>query len=376
MKRILIIEAEMKRYRAPFYRDLYAALRSQGIALRVAYSDPRATDISKGDHCELPDEYGMKVKGYWLVNRLLLQPLVRHAAAADLIISSEGSRLLFSQLLLPFAACKLKKLALWGFGQNKQADRQPFSEWYKRKVLRYPSWWFAYTAGSAEYLMARGYPRERITTVQNAVDTGQISRWIAGLSADETASLRAQLHVPPASPVGIYCGSLEKCKNLPFLIESAKLVKRQIPDFHLVLVGGGSESVYVERQVQSHREWIHWTGPKFGAEKAALLKAADIFMLPGKIGLAILDSFAARLPILTTRIPNHCPEVEYLTDGCNGMMTENSVDSYARGVVEILSDAARLAALKQGAYQSSLKYSMETMVANFCRGIEECLSRN
>jgi glycosyltransferase involved in cell wall biosynthesis len=209
-----------------------------------------------------------------------------------------------------------------------------------------------------------------------AVDTAQISRWIADLSPGATASLRAGLRIPPSAPVGIYCGALEKSKNIPFLVASAKLVRKRVPDFHLVLVGGGPESVYVADETLLNRDCIRWTGPTFCAEKAALLNMADVFLLPGKVGLAILDAFAARLPLFTTRIPNHCPEVEYLEDGRNGIIAENSVEAYAQAVTETLCDPARLAALKNGAYQSSLKYSIEAMVANFCRGIRECLNLN
>ena len=301
---------------------------------------------------------------------------VLRVASADLIVASEGTRFVVSQILLPFSACKLKKLALWGFGENKQAGRQAFSEWYKKKVLRYITWWFAYTAGAAEYLIRQGFPRERITTVQNAVDTGQISRWIAHFTPGETARLRAAIGIPPASPIGVYCGALENSKNLPFLIESAKLIKRRIPDFHLLLIGGGPESPYVETQVLLNSEWMHWTGPQFGEPKAALLQIADVFMMPGKVGLAILDSFAAQLPLFTTRIPNHCPEVEYLEDGRNGLVTENSVEPYSQAVADVLRDSARLAALKKGAAQSALKYSIEAMVNNFCGGVQECLKQN
>ena len=376
MKRVLIIEEEIKQYRLPFYEGLYAALRSRGIALRVAYGDSRPLERAKRDQCDLPRDYGLKVKGYWLLNRILVQPLFWEVASADLIVASEGTRFVVSQILLPFSACKLKKLALWGFGENKQAGRQAFSEWYKKKVLRYITWWFAYTAGAAEYLIRQGFPRERITTVQNAVDTAQISRWIAHFGPGDTARLRAAIGIPPASPIGVYCGALENSKNLPFLIESAKLIKRRIPDFHLLLIGGGPQSAYVETQVLLNSEWMHWTGPQFGEQKAALLQIADVFMMPGKVGLAILDSFAARLPLFTTRIPNHCPEIEYLEDGRNGLITENSVEPYSQAVADVLRDSARLAALKEGAGQSALKYSIEAMVNNFCGGVQECLNRS
>jgi glycosyltransferase involved in cell wall biosynthesis len=167
---------------------------------------------------------------------------------------------------------------------------------------------------------------------------------------------------------------LDKVKNIPFLIESAKLVRKQIHDFHLVIVGGGSEMLYVEEQSALNSEWIHWVGPKFGMDKALVLKMADFCMMPGRVGLAILDSFAAGLPLFTTRIPIHGPEVEYLENGHNGLITESNLQIYAKAVAAVLADPSWLATLKEGAQESCQRYSIEAMVNNFSQGIRNCLN--
>jgi glycosyltransferase involved in cell wall biosynthesis len=376
MSRVLMIEAEMKRYRAPFYGGLHAALQSDGIQLQVAYSEPRSVERSKQDQCNLPDEYGTKVTGYWLFNKLLLQPLLHQAALADLIILDEGNRYLLSHLLLPFSACRLKKVAWWGLGENKQTDRLVFSEWYKTKILRWITWWFAYTSSTVEYLVRHGFPRDRITVVQNAVDTREMNEWIVRFTEAEAGAVRLEMGIPPSAPVGVYCGGLDKVKNIPFLIESAKLVKERIHNFHLVIIGGGKEMPYVEEQAALNREWLHSVGPRFGRDKALVLKMADVCMMPGRVGLAILDAFAAGLPLFTTKIPIHGPEVEYLVDGRNGLITESNPQLYAEVVSAVLSTPPWLAQLKEGAKESCQKYSIEAMVANFHRGIRDCLGRN
>lgn len=376
MTRVLIIEGEMKQYRVPFYEGLFAALRSAGIRLQVAYSEPRASERAKQDQSTLPDECGIKIAGYWFFNKLLLQPLFRQIALADLVISDEGNRFLMKHLLLPFSAFKLKKLALWGLGENKQPDRLAVSEWYKLKVLRWITWWFAYTPGTVEYLIRHGFPRHRITMVQNAVDTRRIRQWITGFGEYEALAARAAIAIPPSAPVGVYCGTLDKVKNIPFLVESATIVRRKIPDFHLVIAGSGSDVPYLEEQVALNREWLHWVGPKFGKDKALVFKTADICLMPGRVGLGILDSLAAGLPLVTTRISIHTPEVEYLEDGHNGLMTEPNPEAYANAVIRLLSTPNELRRLKAGAQTSSEKYSIEAMVDNFHRGIQDCLSGN
>ena len=67
--------------------------------------------------------------------------------------------------------------------------------------------------------------------------------------------------------------------------------------------------------------WIHYMGSKFGRESAMLYKIADVFLLAGTAGLAIVDSFAAGLPLIATHLPTHPPEISYLRDGENGKLT-------------------------------------------------------
>jgi glycosyltransferase involved in cell wall biosynthesis len=374
-KRVLIIQGQMKQYRVPFFEKLFAALMSDGIRLRVAYSDPPPSENGKRDNCDLPLAYGVKVNGYWVLGqRLIWQPLVREIAASDLIVVEQANKFLMNHFLLLCSALGVrKKLAFWGLGENKQAGQLRLSEWYRKRTLRCPDWWFAYTSGAAEYLVRKGVPRAKISAVQNSIDTHELNEQVAAIPYAEVHEARRKLGIKVGSQVGVFCGMLDPVKDIPFLIESAQLVKKELPDFHLIIAGGGSDASYVERAAADSQGWIHSVGPKFGAEKAMILKIADVFTLPGRVGLAILDAFAAGLPLLTTDIPIHGPEVEYLEEHVNGLKVSHEVQTYARAVVGVLNEAPLLQNLKQGARRSADRYSIETMVRNFHHGIMRCL---
>src|SRR5580692_119019 len=110
MKRILIIEAQIKRYRKPFYDRLNLALCREGMQLKVVYSSPRPSETQKHDNCELPREYGVKIKGFWIGNgRLLIQPAIRQVVSADLVVVDQANKLLLNHLLLPLSLFKMKK---------------------------------------------------------------------------------------------------------------------------------------------------------------------------------------------------------------------------------------------------------------------------
>jgi L-malate glycosyltransferase len=375
MKRVLIIEAQIKRYRRPFYDRLNSALGKEGVDLKVVYSAPGPWEAQKHDNCELPRAYGRKVKGYWMgQRRLLLQLAFREVASADFVIVDQANRFLLNHLLLPLSLFKMKRVAFWGLGENLQADRSPFSEWYKERTLDWVHWWFAYTEGTARYLQQHGVSRTKITAVQNSVDTRRIQNYVKNLSSSAKTALRAKLGIAPYAPVGIFVGMLHKVKAIPFLIRASAKIRESIPEFRLIVVGGGPDEDEL-KQGAANQPWIHFVGPQFGDRKSQLLAIADVFLLPGRAGLAVLDGFAAGLPLVATRLPIHGPEMEYLEEGRNGLITAPYPEAYARAVAKLLSNPRELQLLREGAAISAEKYSIEAMVESFKQGILQGLAK-
>ncbi len=375
MMRVLIIEAQIKQYRKPFYDRLHSALKAEGVQLRVVYSVPIPSEARKHDNCELPRQYGVRVKGYWIWNeRLLFQPALREIAAADFVVIDHANKFILNHLLLLLSLCKLKKVAFWGLGENLQAGRSRLSEWYKERTLDWAHWWFAYTEGTARYLRQHGVSSSKITSVQNSVDTRRIRSYVKNLSPNAKAALRDKLGISPSAPVGIFVGMLHKVKSVPFLIRAGEKIRQCIPEFQLIVVGGGPDEEEIKRSTE-HRSWVHFVGPKFGDRKAQLLAIADVFLLPGRAGLAVLDGFAAGLPLIATTLPIHGPEMEYLEEGHNGLITAPDPEDYARAVTRLLSNPEELRLLREGAATSAEKYSIEVMVENFKRGVIQCLSQ-
>jgi glycosyltransferase involved in cell wall biosynthesis len=373
MPRVLIIQAQMKHYRIPLFMRLFEILSQDGIELTVAYSPPHGLHAILSDDGELPSEFGRKVRGHWLGGRVIYQPLWREVAAADLVITGHENKYLMNIWLFLLSALRFKTVALWGLGPCMEEGQSKTSRWLREKAPKAVDWYFAYTDGIVPYVRQHGVPADRITSVQNAADTNELRKSVAAVSDDEVSQAKLKLGMP-AGPAGIYCGVLEPTKHLPFLVESARLIRQQVPDFQLLIVGTGPDRSWVEKMA-SENPWIHYLGPKFGREKALALRMANIFMLPGRVGLAVLDSFAAGLPLFTTDLTIHCPEVAYLADGHNGRRTAHEGQSYADAVVETLNSPALLENMRQHAVLTASKYTIEGMAENFRRGIKQCLAK-
>src|SRR4029077_9379711 len=166
---------------------------------------------------------------------------------------------------------------------------------------------------------------------------------------------------------------LEHAKALPFLLESARLVKQRCPEFHLIIVGNGPNRLWLEQAIAT-TPWIHYVGSKWGRESALLYKMSDLFLLPGSAGLAVVDSFAAGLPLIATELPTHPPEISYLRDGEEGKITAHRPQDFAHAVIEVLATPGLMAKLRCGAANAGSKYTMEAMVENFRTGVKKCLA--
>lgn len=364
----------MKQYRVPFFENLHRALRGEGIELRVAYGDPPASEEKKQDNVELGEPCGRKIRNRWLMGeRLLLQSLYGEVRRADLVIVEQASRNLMNYILLLLSALGSRKVAYWGHGYDRKRRQGSISERWKRRLINRGDWWFAYTPGTARYLLGCGVPEEIITTVCNSVDTRVFKEELEAVEPSALRDARMSLGMDESRKIGLYCGALYREKHIGFLLKAAARIKETLPEFELLVIGGGSEEGDVKEAARVH-PWIHSLGPRFGHEKAIYFRMAHVFLNPGLVGLAILDCFTAGIPMITTDVPVHSPEIDYLEDGVNGLMIPHDLERYAEEVARVLGDEARLAGMRGNALESGKRYSIEAMVEDFKNGIVDCLS--
>jgi hypothetical protein len=87
--------------------------------------------------------------------------------------------------------------------------RERFKVWLSRRA----DWWFAYTELSTRSVRGFGYPAQRITTLNNAVDTAALQREVAHCRVGDREALRRRLGLG-GGPVGLFLGSLYRDKRL------------------------------------------------------------------------------------------------------------------------------------------------------------------
>jgi glycosyltransferase involved in cell wall biosynthesis len=101
---------------------------------------------------------------------------------------------------------------------------------------------------------------------------------------------------------------------------------------------------------------------------------ADVVFNPGAVGLHVLDSFCAGVPMVTTGEARHGPEIAYLKHDVNGLIVAGDASRYADAVIGLLQDPAMMARLRSAALADAQRYTLDNMVERFADGIERCLA--
>lgn len=372
---VALVHGWVGQFRSGFYDALRDDLAGRGIALTVLHGFPRGEDVDKEDAIAVPGAEHVRNRVIRIGGReLIWQPLTRRVARADLVVITQQSKLLLTYVLLARQLLGRQRMALWGHGRNlDEAASSRVGESVKRFVSRRVHWWFAYNDLSARHVQSLGFPAERTTSVGNAIDTTALRAADATLTDAELDALRTELGIA-SSNVCLYVGGMYDLKRIPYLLEACDALRQRVPDFEMLFLGGGPERPLVERAADS-RPWMHVLGPTFDRDKARLFRLAALTLIPGRVGLAIVDTFALATPLVTLADSTHSPEIDYLEPGVNGVLLPAGTrpDGYAAAVAELLADRERRADLVIGARDAGDRHSIEAMAARFADGISQAL---
>ena len=373
--KVAILQHRLLHYRVDFFNLLRELCLARNINCHLVHGQATATEKTKHDEGTL--EWADKTSNAFVYvggRDILWQPLPDSVRDADMYVLMQENRILSNYPLLLKGKFGSPKVAYWGHGINFQSRvLDGLRERWKRLLVKQVDWWFAYTDLTAEIVRHTGFPAERITSLNNAIDTSAFRKTVESITREDLAKIRRGLGLNDHSRVGIFCGSLYPDKRLDLLVEAAAIVRNKVTDFHMVVIGSGPDKEFIDRAAKKY-PWLHPVGVKFGREKATYFKLAEVMVNPGLLGLHILDAFSIGLPVVSTLNARHSPEIAYLQNGVNGVLTGDTGPEHADAVIRLLTDAAWWRSLSANALASSQKYTVENMADRFADGLSRCLA--
>lgn len=369
--KIVIFQPMLKFYRVALFECLHKQLLENGHELRLVFGTPWEAEKKRKDNVVLENDYSFFERSYWFFkNKLHIMPsAIKHIVWADIVITEQANKHLHNYILILLSLFNIKPFAYWGHGLNRQGKSNSIREKIKKILATQVDWWFAYSGGVAGYLKELGFPEQRISILYNSIDTKAFERDLNQITIKDLEEFKLKHGIASDAKVALFCGSLYQDKKIDFLLEAAKSIHKNNPKFLLLIGGSGQEQELVE-QYASQYSFIIYLGAIHGRIKQLAFKCSDLFLCPGPVGLAILDAFTASLPLYTTINPGHGPEIEYLQENHNGMISPPELQLYSDLVNSALESEKVLKQMQKNALATAHEFSIENMANNFVNGIQ------
>jgi glycosyltransferase involved in cell wall biosynthesis len=367
---VLVLQPAVPPYRVPFFRLLADELGSRDLDLRVASPSvlPGVDELGFRHQRVLPSRGGLSALEMIYRERptvLVLPHSARVApvATATRLLQSRGRKQLFWGIGMArrygVASARDRREMARPYGVASARDRRPAAEAVRRLMLSTCDHYLSYTDITTTNLLDKGYDPARITTLNNAIEA---------LATPEQV-MKAQ-RVPLQI---LFVASLLEDKEPLAAVAIVDQLRLLAPGATLHIVGDGPlQSQCV--QAASEHEWVQYHGAQRGRRLRELALASDIAIIPGRIGLAVLEMASAGLPMATFAVSLHAPEIAYLKDGINGLFLGGDINAAAKELGALLTDRPALERMRNEALSTASKYSVRNMAANFTDGVMKACS--
>lgn len=167
-------------------------------------------------------------------------------------------------------------------------------------------------------------------------------------------------------PKILFVGRFEPRKGLKYLLQALPLVKREIPDILLIVVGAGVLGyAYQEHIAKEVKENIHFAGVIREEEKPRYYASCDVFCAPSigyeSFGIVLLEAMACGKPIVASDILGYRT---LITDGQEGFLAQPKCpEEIADRLIRILKNPELAKKMAENGYRKSLNYSWERVSA-------------
>ena len=166
---------------------------------------------------------------------------------------------------------------------------------------------------------------------------------------DASAILQKVEHTPYAKNdlCIVSVGRFAPEKHFENIVPAAKALQAMNLAFMWHIVGDGSERARVEMLITENglKDYVILEGSK--TNPYPFMKYSDLFVHPSYIesqGLTVLEAMALGVPCVVTKSRGPC---EFIEDGINGLLTEQSPESLAEKVLSILTDKTLYQSIKE-----------------------------
>ncbi|MEM1142995.1 MAG: glycosyltransferase family 4 protein [Pseudomonadota bacterium] len=242
----------------------------------------------------------------------------------------------------------------------------------------------AISDGVRENLRRAGVPQEKLWRVDNGIDVDRFRDPVP-------VNVRKVFGIPDGMKLLLSVGNYHPLKGQGVIIEALKSLGDRIPDLGLVIIGRGTEALrdQIDKAGLSQRVFLTGELPfKSSAVEssadaidliAAFYQQCDLYVAASKaegaegLSLAVLDSFAAGIPLIATAISGNR---DVVVDGVNGLLVApGDASAIADAIARLLRDPVLCAALAAQGQRRADELSWRSVAKAYVKVYEAVLRK-
>lgn len=206
------------------------------------------------------------------------------------------------------------------------------------------------TVSVRDYLRSIGVSQP-ITVVPTGIHTARYQR-------TNQEYVRIKYHIPPKQSILLYVGRIAAEKNIQFLLDAFRLVLKQQPQTHLLLVGSGPDKGKVRRWIRKNQldHNVTCTGFLEREETIKVFGTGDLFVFPSVSdtqGIVIIEAMAAgTVPVAIDRLGPH----DLIKNGVTGYLTDLNKAAFAAKIVDLLVNPEKRARFAKAAQEKAVRF--------------------
>jgi glycosyltransferase involved in cell wall biosynthesis len=313
--RILLLNGgQIPHYRVPVYNHLSRYLRQRLFALTVV-----SAGIQPGNPTAVQFDHAQMKVSAWRIARLVRR------GNFDVVIMWVNLRFLFLfPVYLLVKGILHRKMVWWGQGRDLA---------HPGAGIKNVAYGIEHALCDAIILYAEHLRKYVARAFQHKifVANNTLALTYPGLPPGNKDEVLCAYNIRTRKNI-ICMGRFQKRKRIDELLAAMRLMNR--PDIGLILVGPDPEGVLAH----VHESNIYKLGPIYDDRRFDLLSAADVYCLPGAVGLSIVDAFHCGLPFVTEK-GDESAEIAYLKHGENGFVVpRGDVQELASRILQLLDD--------------------------------------
>jgi glycosyltransferase involved in cell wall biosynthesis len=262
-------------------------------------------------------------------------------------------------LIATLAGADPRLIMSWGFDLMQDVERNGWWRWATRFVLQRASYFTSDCEATRRKAIEYGMNPERTV----------VFPW--GVDLDHFVPANAGRKSPPGFT--LFCNrSWEARYGVDVLARAFVSACRQIPELHLLLLGGGSQSARIHQILESGGvgDRVTFAGQISQADLPRYYRMADVYISPSHVdgsSVSLMEALACGLPCLVSDIPAN---KEWVTENVNGwLFPDGDVNALAAAILWAYKNrkdsggigrAARLTAEQKADWKKNYQVLLET----------------